>query len=215
MNKKFIPSRRHFFKHLGVATSTLALPIPFYSSCKTNKIISKESSPLVFGIMADVHADLIPDKMERLEKFINKAISKDVDFIVQLGDFCFPKKENLDFLNLWNKFKKHKYHLLGNHDMDVSSKKETMSFWGMQEEYYSFDEKDIHFVVLDPNYLYYDNQYKAYDTANFYVNDNWRTYIPPEQIEWLINDLRNTKLHTIILSHQSLINPTGVLSMVR
>ncbi|AWV97101.1 metallophosphoesterase family protein [Arcticibacterium luteifluviistationis] len=209
MSKEFISSRRYFLKHLGVVTSTLALPIPLTSSIKTNKIITKESSPLVFGIVADVHADLIPDKMERLEKFINEAISKDVDFIVQLGDFCFPKKENLDFLNLWNKFKKPKYHLLGNHDMDVSSKQETMDFWGMNQKYYSFDAKDIHFVVLDPNHLYYDNQYTEYDNANFYVNANWRTYVPPEQIEWLVNDLRSTKLHTVILSHQSLINPMG------
>ena len=209
MSNKIISSRRQFLQHLGLVSSTFVLQIPFFSSCKTTKKISNESASLVFGIMADVHADLIPDKMERLEKFIHKASSKNVDFIVQLGDFCFPKKENLDFLHLWNQFKKPKYHLLGNHDMDVSSKTETMGFWEMPKAYYSFDEKGIHFVVLDPNYLYHDHQYKDYDTANFYVDDNWRTYVNPKQIAWLIDDLSATKLPTIILSHQSLINPFG------
>jgi len=145
--------------------------------------------------------------MDRLEKFIDKANHKDLDFIIQLGDFCFPKKEHSGFLNLWNEFTKPKYHVLGNHDMDVSSKGETMDFWGMPDNYYSFDQKGIHFIVLDANYLYSDHRYIDYDTANFYVEDKLRTYINPAQINWLINDLQNTELPTIIFSHQSLINP--------
>jgi len=199
-------NRRDFLQQFRNCASAYILPISFYSSCKSSQVFDPASS-MSFGMIADAHADLIPDKMERLEKFIEKAIEKDLDFIVQLGDFCFPKKENKDFLNLWNQFKNPKYHLLGNHDMDVSSKEVTMDFWGMPNTYYSFDEQGIHFVVLDPNYLYTDDHYVDYNEANFYVQDDLRTYINPEQIDWLIQDLKQTTLPTIILSHQSLFNP--------
>ena len=207
MVKRNNQSRRFFLQQLGFGTCAAMFPLPFNSCCTTTPKIAQQERPLTFGIIADPHADLIPDKMERLAKFMEQAIAKKVDFIVQLGDFCFPKKENLDFLGLWNQFKGAKYHLLGNHDMDVSSKQETMDFWGMSKKYYSFDQKGIHFIVLDANYLFVDQQYKDYDTANFYVDDKWRTYINPAQIEWLAHDLQQTNLPTIIFSHQSLINP--------
>jgi len=41
----------------------------------------------------------------------------DVDFIVQLGDFCFPIPENEEILRIWNQFDGPKFHFLGNHDM--------------------------------------------------------------------------------------------------
>lgn len=207
MRIEITSARRQFIQNTGILSSSLMLSLPLFSSCRFTTDDSVNSSALTFGIVADIHADLIPDKMERLESFIETATQKDVDFIIQLGDFCFPKKENLEFLHLWNQFKKPKYHVLGNHDMDVSSKSETMDFWGMSNAYYSFDQKGLHFVVLDPNYLFQNNKYLDYDHANFYVDDATRTFINPEQISWLIEDLKNTDLPTIIFSHQSLINP--------
>ncbi len=205
MKKQSDLTRRNFLQQLGLATSAAILPLPFYTNCTASG--KKPQSPLKFGIMADAHADLIPDKNERIEKFIREAIAKEVNFIIQLGDFCFPKKENKDFLAIWQQFKNPKYHLLGNHDMDVSSKAVIMDFLEMSKKYYSFDQKGIHFIVLDANYLYADNEYSDYDTANFYVDDALRTYINPAQIEWLANDLKQTNLPTIVFSHQSLINP--------
>lgn len=200
-------SRRFFLQQLSIASSALLLPVSFNVACTNGKKATTRQTPLTFGIIADPHADLIPDKMERLEKFIECAITKEVDFLIQLGDFCFPKKENLDFLGLWNQFKGPKYHVLGNHDMDVSSKEETMEFIGMPAKYYSFDQKGVHFVVLDANYLFVDHQYKDYDHANFYVDSQFRTFVNPAQLEWLAQDLQQTNLPTIIFSHQSLINP--------
>ena len=88
MKKQNDLARRNFLQQLGITASTAMLPLPFYSSCVASG--KKSQPPLIFGIMADAHADLIPDKNERIEKFIREAISKEVDFIIQLGDFCFP-----------------------------------------------------------------------------------------------------------------------------
>lgn len=203
MKEQFKSSKRQFLKYAGVSI----LSLPFSTSCIGTAKMNPKYPAITFGLLADVHADLIPDKEERLEQFLEEAKAKKVDFIIQLGDFCFPKKENLNFLRLWNQFEGLKYHVLGNHDMDFSSKRETMDFWEMGEKYYSFDCKGFHFVVLDANYLFVDGKYKDYKNANFYVEDSLRTFIDSRQIEWLSHDLEQTNLPTIIFSHQSLVNP--------
>lgn len=202
-------TRRSFLRRVCSAAPAMTL-LPLFQSCGGQPDGSNLSAPagkIRFGMIADAHADLIPDKMKRLDSFMEKVFTSETDFILQLGDFCFPKLENLDFVELWNTYGGSKYHVLGNHDMDVSSKGVIMDYLGMTDAYYSFDQGGVHFVVLDANYLYADGEYKHYDTANFYVDDSLRTFINSEQLEWLRSDLKTNQLPTIIFSHQSLINP--------
>ncbi|GJM29059.1 MAG: hypothetical protein DHS20C17_16940 [Cyclobacteriaceae bacterium] len=79
-----------------------------------------------------------------------------------------------------------------------------MDFWGMESTYYSFDQKGYHLVILDANFLNLDGKYVDYADANFYIDDAHRTWVHPEQIEWLAEDLRNTNLPTVIFTHQGL-----------
>ena len=173
-------------------------------SFKPNMGIEHPSPTLSFGIVADVHKDLMPDADERLERFITEAMERKVDFIIQLGDFCMAETKNTDFLGIWNTFKGPKYHVLGNHDMDKHSKDQMLDFWGMPKTYYAYDFSGFHFVVLDANFLYREGKFIDYEKANFYVNDKHRTYIDQEQIAWFKADLEATKLPTIVFSHQSL-----------
>ena len=189
--------RRSFIGKTTVATTGFLLPW---------KGLSSVFNSVNFGLIADPHKDLLHDVDGRLETFLAATEKNPTDFVIQLGDFCFPKSENRTFLNLWNSYSGPKYHVLGNHDMDTSSKGETMEFWQMPSNYYSFDQQGFHFVILDANFLNYDGQYQDYDTVNFYVNSGLRTWINPDQIEWLKVDLRETTLPTIIFSHQSLVN---------
>ena len=95
--------------------------------------------------------------------------------------------------------------MLGNHDMDKSVKAETMDYWGMESPYYSFDFGGYHFVVLDANFLYQEGKFVDYANANFYIDNAYRTWIHPEQIEWLKEDLEKTRsCIPIIFSHQGL-----------
>lgn len=160
--------------------------------------------PLKFGIITDVHKDLMPDADQRLDTFVGKAIERKVDFIIQLGDFCMAEKANKKFLAIWEKFKGPRYHVLGNHDMDRNSKKQMLDFWGMPQTYYSYDIGGYHFIVLDANYIYQDGKYIDYDKANFYIDSSARTFIDEEQFEWFKADLEQTELSTIVFSHQSL-----------
>jgi hypothetical protein len=170
----------------------------------TNSTPSSKSKPLTFGVVADVHKDLMPDADDRLQVFIDKSIQKKVDFNIQLGDFCMAEKGNGAFMNIWEQFKGPKYHVLGNHDMDRHSKEQMLDYWGMPNTYYSFDFGGYHFIVLDANFLYADGVFVDYDRANFYVDSSLRTFIDDDQIAWIKNDLANTTLPTIVFSHQSL-----------
>ncbi|MET2983720.1 metallophosphoesterase family protein [Aureibaculum conchae] len=195
--------RRKFINQLGLGAVASMLPCTLVSFTPG---VSSESNAknLNFGIVTDVHKDLMPDADKRLETFITKAIDKKVDFIIQMGDFCFGETKNNDFLKIWETYKGPKYHVLGNHDMDRNTKSEMLDFWGMPKTYYSYDFKGYHFIVLDANFLYQDGKYINYKNANFYVDSSIRTFINDEQVEWFKADLEATKLPTIVFCHQSL-----------
>ena len=193
-----MPTRRTFLNQSGVAATSLVLPwIP-------SNLSSLFENQITFGMVADIHQDIMLDAEARLEVFIEATNERKTDFNIQLGDFCEPKQTNLPFLNIWNQYKGPKYHVLGNHDMDSSTKEGTLDFWSMEKKYYSFDANGFHFVVLDANYLYLEHKFVDYSKANFYIDDSHRTWINPEQIEWLKEDLVATNSPTIVFSHQGL-----------
>ena len=177
---------------------TIGLNLPLQFSARSSQDSFK------VGIIADPHKDIVFDADERLAKFMEACDQEKPDLLIQMGDFCFPEAKNKGFLDLFNSFSGPTYHILGNHDMDVSSKSQTLDFWGAEKAYYSFDHKGIHFVVLDANFLYQEGKFIPYEDANFYVDSSLRTFVHPEQIEWLKEDLEKTPHPTLVFSHQSL-----------
>jgi len=195
--------RRKFINQLGIGTAATLVPSTLLSFTPS---IAKDKArkDLTFGIVTDVHKDLMPDADKRLETFINQAQDRNVDFIIQMGDFCMAETKNKGFLKIWEEFKGPKYHVLGNHDMDKQTKEEMLDFWSMPKTYYSYDFGGYHFIVLDANFIYLDGKFIDYANANFYIDDSVRTFIDNEQIDWFKADLEATKLPTIVFSHQSL-----------
>lgn len=155
------------------------------------------------------------DGEHRLQVFLEAAAKNKVDFIIELGDFCFAKEANVPFRDLWDKFPGDKYHVLGNHDMDICSKEEYMEFVGMKSRYYSFDKGDFHFIVLDPNNLFVDGKYIPYKNGNFYVDTSQREHLDPEQLEWLKKDLASTDKRCILFSHECFENTVQNRELVR
>lgn len=173
------------------------------------------AQPVKFGVITDLHQDIIHDAPWRLATFLDAAEESGVDFIIDLGDFAMVKDENKPLIDQWNNFDGDAYHVLGNHDMDNCTKDEYMAFVGMAKPYYSFDRGDFHFIVLDANFLNDGGEYIPYSHGNFYVDGSKREWIDPEQVEWLKEDLRATDRHCIIFSHQSLENSVGNRSEIQ
>ena len=186
-----------------------------------------------FGVFADLHVDIIHDPQRRLEEFLEACRREDVDFIIHLGDFCYPesrhvvcKPENRPvnienalhtktyahkdaIIALFRDFEKPGYHVLGNHDCDMCSKEEVLRYYGVDYgPYYSFDKGGFHFVVLDPNYYLWNGEYISFCNGNYFDACNQPVpalpYLPPEQLQWLEEDLRRTPYPTVLFSHQRL-----------
>ena len=150
-----------------------------------------ESKPVTFAVGTDIHKDIMHDADQRLKAFVEAAAKSKVDFIIELGDFCQPKKANQGFLDIWNSFKGPRYHVLGNHDMDGGFKREqTVAFMGMPAQHYSFDAGGWHFVVLDGN------------DPDVPKRSGYCSRIGAEQLEWLKADLKKTAKPTVLFSHQ-------------
>jgi len=159
---------------------------------------------LHIGWITDIRHGYIKDATQRLSAFMEAVSKRKLDFILQGGDFCHPTAEAKPFVALWEQFKGDRYHVLGNHDMDLGTKDQVMALWGMKDKYYSFDKGGFHFVVLDCNYMLKDDKYVDFANSNYYVDRNNRDLVSPEQIEWLKTDLEATDKQTIIISHQAL-----------
>ena len=187
-----------------------------------------------FAVIADLHVDIMHDTEERLRVFLDAALAADVDFVIQLGDFCYPddnrrcicapekRPENIEnALNfptyadkkaineLYRTFPKPTYHVIGNHDCDMCKKREVLDYYGADyEPYYSFDFGDFHFIVLDPNYYKKDGEYVSYECGNYFDESYHKVpvlpYLPKEELEWLKADLESTDRMSVIFTHQSL-----------
>ncbi len=184
--------KRRQFIQTAIGGGTLLV---FPMSLKALSQSQKEN--LKFGVCADVHKDIMHDSDIRLQTFISKASERDLDFIIQLGDFCRPYEYNREFLSIWNSYDGDKYHVIGNHEMDGGfSRKQVIDFWDIPKQFYSVDNNGFHIVVLDGN-----DKNLSKDKASGYAR-----FIGEKQMEWLKSDLLSTKLPCLIFSHQTLEN---------
>lgn len=180
-----------------------------------------------FAVFADLHIDIMHDALWRLEKVISMALQRNVDFIIQLGDLTYPDNYYLMQRNITQRDKKaficdrdHEkqkalqmlgdcgipvYHVLGNHEADVSNKKAAMEYLGMHNAYYSFDKNGFHFIVLDCNYIYNGESYIDYECCNYhYCQKEQYPFLPPDQMKWLKEDILASESPCFIFSHQPL-----------
>jgi predicted phosphodiesterase len=173
-----------------------------------------------FGIVTDAHyADSAPrgtryykESLAKMTECVDFMNVKKVDFLIELGDFKDQgnpanEKETLTYLEaieqIFQHFKGPRYHVLGNHGVDNISKEQFLTRVENTEisslsNYYSFDLKDLHFVVLDANYMADGSDY---DHGNFHWTD---TNISQKELDWFKNDLAASSKPVIVFVHQQL-----------
>jgi predicted phosphodiesterase len=207
-------TRRDVLKITGLTMAGLSLGIPLSAN-------EKPITPKIrFGMVTDPHyadADTkgtrhYRESLSKLNECVTFMNEQKVDFLIELGDLkdqdpSANEQNTLKYLQtieaVFKKFKGPRYHVLGNHDMDSISKQQFLSHaknTGItpNASYYSFDQKGLHFVVLDANYI---SDGSDYDHGNFSWTD---ANIPNTQIEWLKKDLASTTKPTIVFVHQPL-----------
>lgn len=205
-------TRRSF---LGLATLAAARS----AGAAVSEISPGPGSPLTFGFITDVHHGTHgKDQQARLRAFIDAAIARRPDFIIQGGDFCCAKgglAACAEFLAEWNRFPGSKYHVIGNHDCDFQGKEDLLKAWNIPHRYYSFDAGPLHFVILDRNHFLDEaGATVPYHKSNWYHihRKGGAGYlsrvscIDDEQLAWLARDLAATEKPTVIFQHQ----PSGV-----
>lgn len=181
---------------------------------------------VTFAAFADLHLDIMHDGEKRMQTFFNAAEEANVDFVIQLGDLCYPKgilgvapeailPINLKLakneppiqpgkdrvLELLHSFPKPVYSVLGNHDVDFCSKKDAMEVYGMSAEYYAFHIGGWHFIVLDGNHYRDDaGELKDYGFAASYYRD--LPYLGRDQLDWLKTELESNDEPAVLFCHQ-------------
>ena len=193
--KKFIQLGGLGIGGLFVNKSLASVPI---AAAKDNVL---KTDKVKFGVIADLHHDLMHDGARRAKLFIDAMKRENPDFIISLGDFCFPKVENKELMDIWSGFTGERHFVIGNHDTDGGfTKKQVTDFWNSPAPYYSFDKQGFHFVILDGNEKSQTKKIEGYPRS-----------ISQQQLEWLKKDIGSTKNRVIIFCHQGLDNDDGGL----
>jgi hypothetical protein len=174
----------------------------------------KASDTLKIGIVADVHirdgnrAQLADwgTVIIWLEAFLNNMEQWKADFNIELGDFNDGHNINPEkgdghedrlikgkavwetSMSNWRSHKVPFYYVMGNHEVQNGRDNKVIAeLKGMQGNYYSFEKKGVHFIVLDTNY-------EGLKSPQAFI-------IPEEQVEWLKKELASTDKTTIVFLH--------------
>lgn len=159
-----------------------------------------------FAIFTDLHYEHIHDGYQRIEEFITNVRSLDIDFVIQLGDFCEPKDRNRFLLDMLDSIGKPHYHVIGNHDSDLYPREEVMKFFKIDNSYYSFNKGKIKFIILDTCFIKTDNGYEPYCKKNYDKTKDIYPVLPDYELKWLEEQLSDDNEYYIVFSHHSFEN---------
>lgn len=179
-------SRRDFLKLSSASLFSLAIPESILG------LFSKTSKPISFGVISDLHHDIVPDGMERLQFFLSEMEIQKPNALIQLGDFAIPSTENQILIDRFNLAHDSIFHVLGNHDIDGGySWEDCLNAFGMESPYYATNIGGIKVLVLDGNEPGSEKYKKGYFS-----------YIGKTQQEWLTEELSAASEPVLIVSHQ-------------
>lgn len=159
-----------------------------------------------FAVFTDLHYDDIYDGDSRIQWFIENIKGENLDFIINLGDFCAPTKKNIGILQRIKELKIPMYSVIGNHDTDYCDKNEIIQFLNMKSNYYSFTKENIKFIILDSCYYKEGNKVVNFYKGNFKKSKGSYPIVPNRELYWLRKELNSSEKYYVIFSHHSLEN---------
>lgn len=166
-----------------------------------------------FGLFADAHYAnnkvygdrYCSDSLNKITQCANIFNERQVDFTVNLGDLidsndhkASDKSYLRDILNVYSKFDKDIYNVLGNHDIISLTKKEVIESLDefFESSFYTFNKGHYQFIVLDANFNKDGDDWEECGNENYDWTDS---NISTQQKEWLFNELQKAKDKKIII----------------
>ncbi len=141
---------------------------------------------------------------QRLADAVNKLNHYNLKYTIHLGDFIDRDFNSYDTLiPIWNQLKSKKYHVLGNHDFQVSDSLKANIFekLDIKDRYYSFTQNNWRFIVLDGNDLSFqgslseikkkqtDSLYNSLKDKDLEYLQTWNGGLSKEQLNWVESEL--------------------------
>lgn len=157
-----------------------------------------------FLVFTDLHMEDCTDGPERIRRILDHAKEEKVDFIVSLGDLCFPTEKYAPIMEMFENCGIEVHHTIGNHDVQEWPLSHALRFLKKEQPYEAFEHGNYRFVILDT--CYWKTQQGEYHFPNRDRIPSQYPVLPEEQLKWLESLLSDGK-KTIVFSHMSLVNP--------
>ena len=190
---EFTPNKRTFLQMTAAATASIVLP-DAARSC-----LNDLDRPVKFGLIADLHQDIMHDAPLRLKVFLDAMQNEKPDALLQLGDFAYPTSQNDSVTKSFEEAHKNAFHVLGNHEIDGGhSFAEVAKLWNMKGRYYTEQVQGINLIVLDCNEKPPGHR------------GGYPSHIGPQQMNWFESQLKELHGPIIVFSHQPLAGPSCI-----
>lgn len=157
-----------------------------------------------FLVFTDLHLEDCTDGLQRLETILRHAKEEQVDFIVSLGDLCFPTEGYSPVMEKLRGCGIPVYHTIGNHDVQDWELPVSLRFLGKECAWEAFEAGGYRFLILDT--CYWRSQEGDFHFPNKQRIPSQYPVLPEEQLQWLEQQLADGQ-ETVIFSHMSLVNP--------
>ena len=164
-------------------------------------------SVIRFLVFTDLHYDHVFDAEERLDSLIDRINDLSLDFVVSLGDLCYPVGDNRPVIRKLHSLGIPFYYCVGNHDCENSSPQAIEEFTGLSKLFYSFSVRDIRFIILNTCFMEHDQKEMLFQKGQYPI-------IPRYEADWLNEEMADTSMKYVIFSHHSLANDFGSRGVV-
>lgn len=207
-------SRRDFLKSAGIAAAAAALPMSVVKVASAHQTESFTFAHISDAHIQHIHGDKFVRNWDRgLIRAVAEAnlLEPAPDFVVFGGDLAqLGTKEELDHgAEMLSKLKYQTYHVMGEHDYYLDLGKYWSELFGPQ--WYSFDHKGVHFVVLNSILTTDEWTHERWPSAEQRMlemagldNPNGSPFmVGEEQRRWLADDLAQVDktAPVVVLSH--------------
>lgn len=121
------------------------------------------------------------DCTSETEDTVDNIIKQDPEFVLALGDLSYNGKAKC-WLELIEPIAEKTKIVIGNHEVDSSKlRKDYMNYFGLENQYYSFNQKNVHFLALSTE-TSYDEDSEQYAFAK----QDLEKYSKDPFIDWII-----------------------------